>query len=187
MCQIGSAHAGKIEKQLYCWYPVGGDRAFASISGNNLGYLGKNEMDESVRRTFRARIQEEPFARKIGLRIVDFQEGYARVEMDVSQDLTDMFGAFHAGAIFSLVDEAFQLAGNAHGTVAVALKMNISYYMPPALGSRLIAEAREYHRNGKTAYYEIHVKDEGGRLIASSHALAYRKAEPLPFLRPQDS
>ena len=139
-------------------------------------------MEESLKKAIHARIKEEPYASKLGIRLIDFHEGYARVEMDVTPDLANSLGTFHGGAIFSLVDEAFQVAGNAHGTVAVALNMNISYLLTPEHGSRLTAEAREFHCTRKTAHYEIKVTDEKKRLIATCQALAYRKGDPLPYL-----
>ncbi len=139
-------------------------------------------MEESLREALQARIKDEPYSRKLGIRLIDFHEGFARVEMDVTLDLANILGMSHGGAIFSLADEAFQIACNAHGSVAVALNMGISYLATPKLGSRLTAEAREVHRTKKTAHCEIKVTDEKDRLIATSQALAYLKGDPLPFL-----
>lgn len=142
-------------------------------------------MDEAVRRAMRSKVKEEPFARKLGLRLVDFKEGYARVDMDVSEDLTNILGLLHGGAIFSLVDEAFQVGVNAHGTVSVALNMSISYLKSARIGDCLTAEAREIQSTRRTAHYEILVTDQDGQLIACSHATAYRKSKPLSFLPDQ--
>jgi acyl-CoA thioesterase len=139
-------------------------------------------LDDSVGKAIGDRVAQEPFARKLGLRLVEFAEGYARVEMDADPELTNIFGMFHGGAIFSLMDEAFQVACNSHGTMAVALNVSVSYLASPALGARLTAQAREINRTSKTALYEIHVTDDEGKLLASCQALAYRKADPLPFL-----
>lgn len=139
-------------------------------------------MNESRRRAFLAQVEAEPYARKLGLRLVDVQEGYARVEMDLTPDMTNILGTIHGGAIFSLVDEAFQVASNSHGTVAMALNMSISFLAAPAPEIRLTAEATEFHRTRKTAHYEIRVTDDQGKLIATCNALVYRKSEPIPFL-----
>ena len=139
-------------------------------------------IDDDVRRAIQDRVAQEPFARKLGLRLVDLDAGYARVEMDVASDMANIFDMFHGGAIFSLMDEAFQVACNSHGTVAVALNVSISYLSAPEMGSRLIAEAREIHKTAKTAHYAIQVTDDRGKLVASCQALAYRKGTPLPFL-----
>ncbi len=139
-------------------------------------------MEESLKRAFRKRVREEPYAKKIGMRLVEVGEGYAKVEMDVTPDMDNIFGMLHGGAIFSLIDEAFEVSCNSHGTVALALNVNISYLAAPEPGSRLTAESRELNRTRKTGLYDIRVTDDKGRLIAATQALAYRKPDPLPFL-----
>lgn len=139
-------------------------------------------LHESVRSALFNRVQEEGYAEKLGLRLVAVEEGYARVELTPGEADSNIFGMVHGGAIFSLMDEAFQISCNSHGTVAVALSVSVVYHRPPEMGMKLTAESREVHRSAKTATYDITVRDEKTRLVASCQALAYRKKEPLPFL-----
>jgi len=140
-------------------------------------------MDEKIKAAFFKQVKEEPFAKKIGLKLVDIDEGYSRVEMKFTPDMENLFGTAHGGALFTLLDEAFELASNSHGALAVALNMNITYLSPPSPGSQLIAEAREVHQTPKTSLYEIKVFDEQRRPIASCQALAYKKGIPHAFLQ----
>jgi acyl-CoA thioesterase len=139
-------------------------------------------MDAEVRGAIFRQVDREPFARKFGLRLIDLQEGYSRVEMRFTPDMENIMGMAHGGALFALIDEAFETASNSHGTIAVALNMNITYLSSPAAGSLLTAEAQEVNKTQRTATYDIKVKDEGGNLIASCQALVYRRGKPLPFL-----
>ena len=128
------------------------------------------------------RVAEEGYARKLGLSLISLAPGRAVVEMQPQSDTANIFGMTHGGAIFSLIDEAFQVSCNSHGTVAVALNVTVTYHQAPGRGSILRAESREIHRSRKTGTYEIKVWDEKETLIASCLALAYRKKEILPFL-----
>ena len=128
------------------------------------------------------RVENEAYARKLGMRLVELEPGHAVVEMAPQEDTVNIFGMIHGGAIFSLIDEAFQASCNAHGTIAVALSMTINYHHPPDRGSTLRAESKEIHRSQKTATYDIRVTSENNTLIASCLAMAYRKRERLPFL-----
>jgi acyl-CoA thioesterase len=139
-------------------------------------------MDPKVKEAFFRQVEIEPFARKFGLKLVDLGDGYSKVEMNFTRDMENILGMAHGGAIFALIDEAFETASNSHGTVAVALNMNITYVAPPSSGSRLTAEAREFSRTQKTASYDIKVIDDQKNLIASCQALVYRRGKPLPFL-----
>jgi len=139
-------------------------------------------MDERVLQALFRQVEREPFARKFGLKLAALDEGYSQVEMVVTQELENIFGMTHGGALFALIDEAFETASNSHGTVAVALSMTVNYVAAPSTGSRLTAAAREYSLTRRTANYDIKVHDEQGRLIASCQALVYRKDTALPFL-----
>jgi acyl-CoA thioesterase len=137
-----------------------------------------DEIIESIKR----QVRKEPFARKMGLRLIKAEPGYALVEMAPEEELNNIFGMTHGGAIFSLIDEAFEVSCNAHGTVAVALSVTVTYHRAPDQKSKLRAESMEIHRSTKTGTYQIKVTDEHNVLIASCTALCYRKKEKLPFL-----
>jgi len=139
-------------------------------------------MDNKITDAIRSMVENEPYALKLGMRLVELEPGRAVVEMDPQEDTGNIFGMTHGGAIFSLIDEAFQVSCNSYGTVAVALNMTVTYHQSPDRESRLRAESREIHRSNKTATYEIRVMDEKDSLIASCQALAYRKRDRLPFL-----
>jgi len=138
-------------------------------------------MDDQIREAIFRQVAKEPFAEKFGLQLKDLDDGYSSVEMRFTKDMENLFGQAHGGALFALIDEAFETASNSHGTMAVALNMNISYQSSPTEGATLAAEARELNRTNKTALYEIKVT-ENTRLIASCQALVYRLGKPLPFL-----
>ncbi|MEE9121048.1 MAG: PaaI family thioesterase, partial [Syntrophobacteria bacterium] len=108
--------------------------------------------------------------------------GYALVEMKCTKEMENIFQMTHGGAIFTLIDEAFEISCNSHGTVAVAQNVNITYHRAPSPNSTLRAEAKEVAKTRRTGSYYITVKDEQENLIASCQALAYRKGDKLPFM-----
>lgn len=139
-------------------------------------------MDEKIRQTIIRQVEKEPFIKKFALKLIDVQEGYAKVGMVFTEDMENIFGMAHGGALFALIDESFEVASNSHGTMAVALNMNINYISSPAKGSYLTAEAKEFNKTKKTASYDIRVTDDQDNLIAACQALVYRMNKPLPFL-----
>jgi acyl-CoA thioesterase len=148
--------------------------------------MERKRMDEKVKKAIFQKVDKEPFAQKFGIKLLELEEGYSKVGMDFTPDMENFLGMAHGGALFALIDEAFETASNSHGTVAVALNMNITYISPPSSGSRLIAEAREFSKTQKTAVYDIKLYDEQNHLIASCEALVYRKGVPLPFLKKEE-
>ena len=130
-------------------------------------------------------ITKSPFAKYMGMTILDVAPGYAKAEARYSEEMCNFNGLIHGGAIFALIDEVFGAASNSHGTIALALNMNITFIKPPQINSTLIAEAKEESRSKHTATYhiEVHQKGENGdQIIAVCQALVYRKDKNLPFL-----
>jgi len=139
-------------------------------------------MRDRVLSSIMKEVEKERFAKKLRLRLIKLEAGRAIVEMEPQEELTNLFGMTHGGAIFSLIDEAFEVSCNSHGTIALALSMTVTFHRAPDQKSRLRAESVEIHRSAKTGTYEIKVINEHNDLIASCTALAYRKKERLPFL-----
>ncbi len=130
----------------------------------------------------RTRLEKEPYRQKLGMELLEMAPGYGKVAMTFTPELQNLFGMLHGGATFSLLDEAFQVACNARGSVALALQLSVYYLAPAQPGARLIAEARETQATRKTALYDAVVyQQEDGKRIATGQALAYRKGTPLPF------
>lgn len=138
-------------------------------------------MEEWKKNVFFKKVKDEPFARLMNIRLKDVKEGYALCEMEYTEQMDNIYGMAHGGAIFSLIDEAFEISSNSHGTIAVALNINVTYMRPPKKNSVLTAESKEINRTRRTASYQITVKDENN-LIAACQALVYVKDEKIPFL-----
>ncbi len=69
------------------------------------------------------RVENEPFSKKLGIKVIALEQGFSKVQMKVAEDMANIYGAAHGGAIFSLIDEAFETASNSHGVIAVALNV----------------------------------------------------------------
>lgn len=139
-------------------------------------------MDESIRQAICTAVREEPLVNTFGMELVELAAGCSAVEMTYRPELmNNLFARAHGGAIFALIDEAFETAAQTDGTVCVALNVNVTYVASPEPGARLRAEARQTSRTRRTAGYEIRVQ-AGDRLLATCQALAFCTGKPLPFL-----
>jgi acyl-CoA thioesterase len=140
-------------------------------------------MDEKVREAIYRAVEKEPFARNMGMELVGLDEGFSAVEMTYEPERMDnIYGRAHGGSLFALIDEAFEAVAQSDGTIAVALNVNVTYAASPEPGARLRAEARVVNATKRTASYDIRVTENGGRLIATCQALAFRTGKPIPFL-----
>lgn len=138
-------------------------------------------MDEKKQAVYFKRVEHEPFAKLLNIKLKEVSEGYARCEMEYTEQMDNIYGSAHGGALFSLIDEAFEISSNSHENIAVALNMNVTYMRPPRKNTVLVAESKEINRTKKTASYYITVRDNEN-LIAACQALVFVKDIAIPFL-----
>ncbi|NLO39409.1 MAG: PaaI family thioesterase [Ruminiclostridium sp.] len=119
-------------------------------------------------------IQNDRFAKLVGTKLVELKPGYARVQMEVTENHLNGVNMVQGGAIFSLADYAFAAACNSSGMLTVGINVNISYIKSPR-GKVLTATANEVSSGKKICTVHIDVRDENNDLIAVVQATGYRK------------
>jgi len=140
-------------------------------------------MDMKVRKSIVQAVTKEPFAQALKMELVKLEDGHSVVNMIFDpENMSNIYNRAHGGAIFGLIDEAFETSSQTEGTVAVALNVNVTYVSSPEPGLQLQAESRRVSQTKKTASYDIKVTDQNGRLIAICQALAFRTGKPIPFV-----
>lgn len=117
----------------------------------------------------------------VGIELLEVSAGKAKARLEIGERHLNGLGIIQGGAVFTLADYALAAAANSHGTVAVLINANISYFKGIARGT-LFAEAIEESINPKLATYIIRVANEEDKLIALIQATVYRKKETLESL-----
>ncbi len=100
-------------------------------------------------------------SQEMGMVIEAVGPGTATLSMTVEKRHTNGHDICHGGYIFSLADSAFAFACNSYNKLAVAQHNTITYLRPGRLGARMVAEAREVSRAGRTGIYDVAVHAEG--------------------------
>ena len=140
-------------------------------------------MDPKIKQAIEKAVKREALAKTLNIELVELDTGFSVVEMDYDPaSMSNIYDRAHGDAIFALIDEAFETSCQTHGTIAVALNVNVTYIASPDKPVKLRSESREVSRTKKTASYAINVVDENMKLIATCQALAYRTGKPIPFL-----
>lgn len=129
----------------------------------------------------RKRFSRDRFATEAtGIVITAAAPGYAKAELLLTERHKNCRGTPMGGAIFTLADFAAAVAANgfADHTDTVSLHADITF-LSTAKGSRLIAEANCVKQGRATAFYEVEVRDETGRLVARAgmNGFVLEKAE----------
>ena len=138
--------------------------------------MGRDKAE--IMQHIRSKFESDLFAKHAGIELLTLSPGHAKAQMKLHPYHLNGVGTVQGGAIFTLADFAFAVAANAHGTVAVAVNVSITF-MKAVTSGVLTAEAHEVALNPRLGTYTVEVKDEPGNLIAVFQGLAYRKNEPL--------
>lgn len=118
--------------------------------------------------------RSDAYARGLGIELEDWGGGWARVRYMAPKEHANFMGGMHGGAVFSVADAAFGPACNSWGRISVAITMEAHFIAAAQWEERLVAESTEQSRTRRTTSHIIKVSGEGGRLVASVHALALR-------------
>lgn len=120
-------------------------------------------------------IENDQFARLIGLELVKVELGYAEVRMEIKEKHLNGVGIVQGGAIFTLADFAFAAAANAGGRITLGINANITYFKP-ARGKYLLAKATETSSSRSLCNYSVDIFDEDNdMLVAKFNATGFIK------------
>ena len=132
--------------------------------------------------TARHCMEHDPFAQLLGTEIVEIKPGYAKARLRLRDNLLNFVKIPHGAVVFAVADQAFAAASNSRGNVAVALNVSITFLAAASPDATLVAEAEEISCSRRTACYQIMVRDEQGKVIATFQGLVFRKETPLKEL-----
>ena len=126
----------------------------------------------------RAKFESTPFAKHIGVRILDVAVGYARLAVRLEPKHANFLGGPHGALIASIADCALAVACNTFGREYVGIALSMVFTGTASMQGELFAEARTFHPGRTTNVTEITVTDEKGKLIA--RATGTSLARPAP-------
>jgi len=122
-----------------------------------------------------------PLQRTLGFSIVQWRDGFARVELPLAGHLMNRYGIPHGGVYATLLDTACGYAGSycdipGNKRLAMTLTLTTSFLARPK-GRLLVAEASRIGGGSRTFFAEGRVTDEAGTLVATgSGTFRYREA-----------
>ncbi|MEG1474345.1 MAG: PaaI family thioesterase [Longicatena sp.] len=99
------------------------------------------------------------------MRVTEVKIGYARVEMIIDEQILNVHGFVHGGALYSLADTAAGAASFATGRDSVTLSGTINY-IKPGKGGKLIGIAEQISAGRTTGVYEVFIFNDHDVLLS---------------------
>ena len=122
-----------------------------------------------------------PFARQLGMELVEASEGYAKLRLPFQKENTTAADALHGGAVASLIDTTGAMAAWTTAEIAtpryfgstVGITAN---YLSAVVGEDCYAEGRVLKRGKEIIYSDVRVTNQAGKLLAQGTVI-YRIIE----------
>ena len=111
-------------------------------------------------------IRNDSAFQTLGATLENVNVGSATVRLEIRREHTNGHGFCHGGIIFTLADATFGVACNSYNKKAVAQNCTITYISPVKKKDILIAEAKEIKKFGRSALYDVTVKNQNEDLVA---------------------
>lgn len=106
------------------------------------------------------------FENALGIELVNVDDGFAKMKMEVTEMMLNGHGTCQGGAIFSFADAVFAISCNSRNIVTVASACDISFVKPAFLGDVLTATSTEKYIKGKNGIYDILVINQNFESVA---------------------
>jgi len=133
-----------------------------------------HEAQALAERVAQAMYSRDRASQALGVKIATVSPGRAELTMTVRSDMLNGHAICHGGFIFSLADSAFAFACNSYNLTTVASGCSIDFVAPAREGDRLTAIAHERSASGRTAVYDIEVRNQNGETVALFRGKSYR-------------
>ncbi len=116
----------------------------------------------------------DPFSKLLGMRLIEINEGFCKLEMKVIKDMLNGFGIAHGGITYSLADSALAFASNSRGIQSVSIETSINHLSKVVEGDILTAITEEKNLTGRTGLYIINIINQNNQAVALFKGIVFR-------------
>lgn len=112
---------------------------------------------------------QPPFAKYIGIKIIEITPDRVLAELVVREDLNNRFGIMHGGAIMALADNCGGTAASANlkeGQTTTTIESKTNFFAAVPIGDVAKAECTPLHKGKTTMVWQTRITRNDGRLCA---------------------
>ncbi len=123
--------------------------------------------------------RNDPFSQWLGIKILQVEEGYCKVQMTVREEMTNGFDIAHGGISYSLADSALAFASGSYGKIAPGLNNQINYLKKVEAGDTLTAIGKVENLTRKTGVFNVEIFNQSDEKVAVMRGTVYRMDQDL--------
>ena len=124
------------------------------------------------------------FIEDLGVKLIDWQDGRACIELEIVKRLSNRLGMAHGGVISTLLDQVMGLAWRSMGQDRVpggTINLNVNFIAPG--NGMLKANGRLIRFNKSSAFCEGDITDSSGSIIASAQGVFSARLSAKPTVQ----
>lgn len=121
-----------------------------------------------------------PFAKYIGIELLEIEEGYAKGRIKLEQKDTNIYGGMHGGCSYALADTLAGIAAATYGSYVTTISGNMNYLLPIKDTTYVNCEAKAVRQGGKVGVYEVTVTDDAGTPLSTGSFTYYKLNQEIP-------
>ena len=122
-------------------------------------------------------LYEGTYLEFLGFRLIDWREGFAKLEMPVRGEHRNTVGYLHGGVISSLLDIAGAVAGsygNAKDSVSITVNLNVNF-MAPHQADNAVAEGELVRTTSSLFFAQAKLIDPVNNRLCATATGTYKK------------
>ena len=111
-----------------------------------------------------------PFHELMGMKLVEWRDGYARVEIDTGRQHSNRSGIVHGGVILSMIDQTAAFSGlwcSVKGNVRKAVTIDLDCRFTGQIKGGKITAVGQVAKRGRNIFFcRTEIFDESGEMVA---------------------
>jgi acyl-CoA thioesterase len=130
-------------------------------------------MQFEIEKIMEERNLHNAFGNLLGIRLLEYREGFARAEMPVKPEFLNPLGTVHGGCLYSLADSVGGCASATYGSITPTISGDL-HFLRPAIGfPKLLATANVIRHGRSIAVFEVEITDPSGEKKIAHGTFSY--------------
>lgn len=136
-------------------------------------------MNPKYQKIFDERSKNNNFSNKMGLKTVEIEEGYAKTELELTDDHFNLIKSVHGGCLFTMADTTGGTAAYSWGGSFVTINASFNFLRPALTtnSKKLICEAESIKHGKNVSVSHVVIKNDKDTVIADGvftyHSIPY--------------
>ncbi|MDD2979811.1 MAG: PaaI family thioesterase [Hespellia sp.] len=136
-------------------------------------------MKEQEIQRIKALAGQNPFAKYIGMELVEVDEGYAFGRINFERQHENIYGGMHGGCAYSLADTVSGIAAATYGTYVTTLNASMNYLLPVENTNYVNCRARVVRHGRRISVFSIKITNDEEQVLIDGNFTFYNLSKEM--------